>query len=239
MAHKVILKKTFIPGKAPQTADLQYGELAINYADGTLYYKRTDNTIQSLTGSVGYTGSAGSIGYTGSQGVGYTGSRGYTGSQGYTGSKGTDGVNGYTGSQGYTGSIGYTGSQGIPGEYAGLGYTGSRGYTGSQGNVGYTGSKGTDGTSVTIKGSASSSATLPNPYNGSTGDGYLTSNNGHLHVWSGSSWIDVGVIQGPRGYTGSAGVGGGGAANFGNLDGGLPNSNYGGIQSIDAGGVTA
>jgi len=29
------------------------------------------------------------------------------------------------------------------------------------------------------------------------------------------------------------------AANFGNLDGGLPNSNYGGIQSIDAGGVTA
>ena len=35
-----------------------------------------------------------------------------------------------------------------------------------------------------------------------------------------------------------AGTGGGGGA-VGNFDGGQPDSNYGGISSIDAGGVTA
>ena len=39
------------------------------------------------------------------------------------------------------------------------------------------------------------------------------------------------------GCGGSGGGGGGGA--FGNFDGGQPDSNYGGISSIDAGGVTA
>jgi hypothetical protein len=108
MNQKIILKKSSVPGKEPQTSDLQYGELAINYADGKIFYKRSDNTIQKIE--------------------------------------------------------------------SGIGYTGSRGYTGSQGE------------------------------------------------------------QGLRGYTGSAGAGSG--ASFGNLDGGHPDSNYGGIQSIDAGGVT-
>jgi hypothetical protein len=47
--------------------------------------------------------------------------------------------------------------------------------------------------------------------------------------------------QGLRGYTGSGGGGGGGGGGgsvFGNLDGGVPDSNYGGIASIDAGGVS-
>ena len=42
--------------------------------------------------------------------------------------------------------------------------------------------------------------------------------------------------QGPRGYTGSGGSGSGVGAT-GNFDGGQPDSNYGGINSIDAGGV--
>lgn len=115
-------------------------------------------------------------------------------STGYTGSEG------YTGSQGYTGSIGYTGSQGIAGEYAAVGYTGSQGYTGSAG------SDGSDGTSVAIVGTVTSSANLPDPYNGDIGDGYITSDTGYLWVWGGSSWTNVGRIVG---YTGSAGPAGG------------------------------
>lgn len=53
MASVVILKKSSIGGKVPQPADLQYGELAINYADGLLYYKKPDNTIDIIGGSGG------------------------------------------------------------------------------------------------------------------------------------------------------------------------------------------
>lgn len=107
------------------------------------------------------------------------------------------------GGAGYTGSVGFTGSQGAAGAFAGVGYTGSRGYTGSAG---------TDGTSVEIVGSVANAASLPNPYNGTVGDGYITSDTGNLHIWTGSAWTNVGRIvgftgsQGPAGgYTGSAG----------------------------------
>ena len=55
----------------------------------------------------------------------------------------------------------------------------------------------------------------------------------------GSSWINVGQIRGPTGFTGSAGAGGGtgGGISFGNYDGGEPDSIYGGITPLDAGGV--
>lgn len=41
----VTLKKSSVSNKAPITTDLQYGELALNYADGRLYYKTAANTI--------------------------------------------------------------------------------------------------------------------------------------------------------------------------------------------------
>lgn len=48
MASKITLKKSsvLIDGvpKAPTTADLDYGELALNYAGGILYFKRSDGT---------------------------------------------------------------------------------------------------------------------------------------------------------------------------------------------------
>jgi hypothetical protein len=74
--------------------------------------------------------------------------------------------------------------------------------------VGYVGSRGTDGTSVQILGSTSTYAALPGSYLGDIGDGYITSDNGHLNVWVGDSWSDVGNIVGPQGelgYTGSIG----------------------------------
>jgi hypothetical protein len=104
---------------------------------------------------------------------------------------------GYTGSQGETG---FTGSQGIPGEFAAIGFTGSQGegFTGSQGE------QGTPGSSVTIVGSVDDDTLLPLPYNGNIGDGYITRDDGRLHVWDGVEWDDVGQVQG---YTGSRGAG--------------------------------
>lgn len=50
---KIIIKKSSVTSKVPVTGDLDYGELALNYADGKLFYKRSDNTIQELTGGGG------------------------------------------------------------------------------------------------------------------------------------------------------------------------------------------
>lgn len=113
MAIRVVLKKTSTPGKMPEASDLAFGELALNYSDGYLFYKRADNTVQRIEGFVGsrgFAGSQGNIGYTGSAStvIGYTGSQGLPGEVGYTGSAST--VIGYTGSQGFIGSRGYTGS---------------------------------------------------------------------------------------------------------------------------------
>ena len=47
MANKVLLKKSSTGAKVPLVTDLDYGELAINYADGKLYYKTSGNTIDS------------------------------------------------------------------------------------------------------------------------------------------------------------------------------------------------
>jgi hypothetical protein len=138
------------------------------------------------------------VGFVGSQGAGFVGSFGFIGSVGFVGSAGA----GFTGSS----SAGFVGS-------AGFGFVGSAGFgfVGSASTaVGYSGSRGLAGTSVSIVGSVSTSALLPNPYTGNIGDGYITSDNGHLNVYNGVGWDDVGQIvgdDGPLGYTGSRGGG--------------------------------
>lgn len=49
MANKVLLKKSSVSAKVPLTTDLDYGELALNYADGKLYFKNASNVIKSFT----------------------------------------------------------------------------------------------------------------------------------------------------------------------------------------------
>lgn len=49
MSNKIILKKSSVAAKAPVTQDLEYGELALNYADGKLYFRDDENIIQSFT----------------------------------------------------------------------------------------------------------------------------------------------------------------------------------------------
>lgn len=48
---KIKLKKSSVPTNAPSTGDLDYGELAINYADGRLYYKNSSNVIKNFIDS--------------------------------------------------------------------------------------------------------------------------------------------------------------------------------------------
>jgi hypothetical protein len=51
MANTVRIKKSAVAGKIPLAADLEYGELAINYADGKLYYKNATNIVGQLGGA--------------------------------------------------------------------------------------------------------------------------------------------------------------------------------------------
>jgi len=57
MANKIILKRSSVEGKSPSASDLEYGELALNYADGKIYFKGSDNTIQTFNAGAGGTGS--------------------------------------------------------------------------------------------------------------------------------------------------------------------------------------
>lgn len=45
------LKKSSVVGKAPIAGDIDYGEVAINYADGRLYYKDASNNIKNFIDS--------------------------------------------------------------------------------------------------------------------------------------------------------------------------------------------
>lgn len=47
MPNTIILKKSSVTTKVPLTTDLAYGELALNYADGKLFYKKSDGTTIS------------------------------------------------------------------------------------------------------------------------------------------------------------------------------------------------
>ena len=48
---KVLLKKSSVGDNAPGVGDLSYGEVAINYADGRLYYKNSSNQIKNFIDS--------------------------------------------------------------------------------------------------------------------------------------------------------------------------------------------
>lgn len=52
MSHRetapILIKRSSVPGKTPVSGDLQYGELALNYADGVLRFKTADNEIAAF-----------------------------------------------------------------------------------------------------------------------------------------------------------------------------------------------
>ena len=94
--------------------------------------------------------------------------------------------------------------------FARTGDKGDTGFTGSQGLQGFSGSQGATGTSVRIVGSLADQSLLPDPYGGEIGDGYLVEDTGHLWLWNGTTWNDIGQLTGevgPSGFTGSQGLG--------------------------------
>lgn len=107
------------------------------------------------------------------------------------------------GPTGPAGERGPVGPQGTPGQQ---GAAGPRGEQGVPGPRGPQGEPGEDGKSVAISGTVATDADLPSGLGaGDTGTGYVTSNDGHLHVWTGSSWTDVGPVRGPKGDPGPRG----------------------------------
>lgn len=54
MANTIILKKSSVTGKKPVLTDLAFGEVALNYADGYLYFKNSNNQIEAFA-SRGFT----------------------------------------------------------------------------------------------------------------------------------------------------------------------------------------
>lgn len=119
--------------------------------------------------------------------------------------------------QGPQGDKGDKGDQGPQGE---RGIDGVKGDSGLNGKDGSNGIDGEDGVSIV---------------------GTKIDFDGSLVVtFSDGKVINVGDVvgeKGERGPQGAAGVSGANGAAFANLDGGVPNSVYGGITPIDAGGI--
>ncbi len=163
------------------------------------------NTTGGAIGATGPQGSSGPAGPAGTPGV--AGPTGPTGPAGATGLQGAIGPAGTPGTNGSDGNAGATGPQGTPGTQGATGPQGSVGTAGPQGATGPAGQDGADGTSVTITGSVANAAALPTGLTpGDAGTGYITEDNGHLHVWSGTAWTDAGEIRGPAGATGPQGA---------------------------------
>jgi hypothetical protein len=48
MSNKITIKRSSQAGKVPQPGDLEYGEFALNYTDGNLFFKSNANVITNL-----------------------------------------------------------------------------------------------------------------------------------------------------------------------------------------------
>ena len=77
---------------------------------------------------------------------------------------------------------------------------------GLKGEKGDKGDKGEDGKSINVKGTVSTSSDLNNLTNVEEGAGYITQDDGHLHVFTQNKWIDVGGVKGPKGDKGDTGA---------------------------------
>jgi Collagen triple helix repeat (20 copies) len=108
---------------------------------------------------------------------------------------GPTGPTGTTGQTGAAGATGATGPQGPPGP---------QGAQGLQGPGGPQGVQGPAGVGLNMKGTVATSADLPASGN-TANDTYTAIDTGHAWTWNGTTWIDIGLIQGPVGPTGLTG----------------------------------
>ena len=161
---------------------------------------------QGIQGEKGDKGDPGEAGPQGPQGeVGPQGPQGEQGVQGPAGEKGDQGEVGPQGPQGEIGPQGPAGEAGPQGEIGPQGPAGEKGEKGDQGEVGPQGPAGKDGKSVSIEGSVPAIADLANLTGVEVGKGYIVEEDGHLHVFNGTEFVDVGNVQGPQGPAGEKG----------------------------------
>ena len=115
---------------------------------------------------------------------------------------------GPTGAQGNTGETGIEGPIGPEGPGGPIGHEGPQGPQGLQGEIGYQGPigpQGAAGLGVNFKGTVANSGALP-PTGNQPNDGWVTLDTGYTWVWTGTAWINVGIIQGPVGPMGPQGI---------------------------------
>lgn len=53
MANTFQVKRSTSSGSTPSSSDLAEGEIAINTADGLMFFKKSDNSIQTVGGGSG------------------------------------------------------------------------------------------------------------------------------------------------------------------------------------------
>jgi len=51
--NRILLKKSSVPDKVPGVSDIEFGEVALNFSDGRLYFKNSDNNIDFFESGVG------------------------------------------------------------------------------------------------------------------------------------------------------------------------------------------
>jgi hypothetical protein len=107
------------------------------------------------------------------------------------------------GQRGLAGPRGAAGAQGPQGAAGAQGAQGAQGPAGPQGSQGAQGPKGDPGAGVHVTGSVATAADLP--ATADEGDAYIALDTGHLHVWDGDSFVDAGLVQGPKGEKGDKG----------------------------------
>ena len=129
------------------------------------------------------------------------GPTGPSGPQGLAGQNGDVGPRGPQGPRGHDGVVGGPGPQGPRGD---------AGPTGPSGPQGPSGPAGENAIGFVVLGTLLNYTYLPGyptSYSGNIGDAYFTQNDGHLWVWTGTNWIDVGTVAGPQGPQGPQGIG--------------------------------
>ena len=50
--NRILLKKSSVEGKIPSASEIEFGELALNFSDGRLYFKNSDNIIDFFQSGV-------------------------------------------------------------------------------------------------------------------------------------------------------------------------------------------
>lgn len=114
------------------------------------------------------------------------------------------GPRGFKGDPGTSPHVGEDGRWRVGNTDTGVIARGPQGDKGDKGDKGEKGDRGEDGTSVRPVGTVETSAALPEA--ATVGDGYVVQDTGHMWVWSGTDWVDVGPLQGPKGDPGQDGA---------------------------------